>query len=152
VRVEIVDRDRTQELRRSVLRSWLAPSDPMPGDDMDNAVHFAAVNDDGDVLSTCFVFADDWPFPEPAEATGPGWHLRQMATDPVHRGQGAGSAVVQAVITFVDERGGVLWCHAREVAFDFYARHGFVAVGDLHGSGDPPIPHKYMYRRPGRAS
>ena len=151
--VEIVDADRARELRRSVLRPFDPPGAPLPGDRVDDVVHFAALAADGAVLSTCFVYADDWPYPAllPTHlpAVSPGWHLRQMATDPAHRGRGAGSAVLQAVIAYVDERAGMLWCNARVPAIPFYERHGFAGVGDIHPDGDPPIPHRYLYRPPG---
>jgi GNAT superfamily N-acetyltransferase len=146
MRVEIVDADRARELRRAVLRPFDPPDAPLPGDGIADAVHFAALDEDGSVLSTCFVYPDDWPFPSPEQLVATGWHLRQMATDPAHRGQGAGSAVLRAVIGYVDERSGMLWCHARVPAIPFYERHGFRAVGDVHPSGEPPIPHRYMYR------
>jgi GNAT superfamily N-acetyltransferase len=131
-----------------VLRPWDPPDSVLPGDGIADAVHFAALDDDGSVLSTCFVYPDDWPFPTstPEQIIGPGWHLRQMATDSAYRGQGAGSAVLQAVIAYVTERDGMLWCHARVPAIRFYERHGLRAVGDVHPSGQPPIPHRYMYR------
>ena len=143
--MEIVDADRARELRRAVLRPAAGPYVALPGDGIDDAVHFAALGDDGAVVSTCFIYPDPWPYPEPGAAKGAGWHLRQMATDPARRGQGAGSAVVEKVIDYV-RGGGTLWCHARVPAIPFYERHGFVAVGDVHPAGDPPIPHRYMYR------
>jgi GNAT superfamily N-acetyltransferase len=150
VRVEIVGPDRARMLRRTVLRPFDPPDAALPGDGIADAVHFAALDDDGGVVSTCFVYPDEWPFPDqvPAPVTSgpPGWHLRQMATDPAHRGQGAGSAVLEAVIAYVTERAGMLWCHARVPAMPFYERHGFRAVGEVHPSGEPPIPHRYMYR------
>jgi GNAT superfamily N-acetyltransferase len=148
VRVEVVDADRARELRRSVLRPGTPPGGRLPGDGIDGAVHFAALDDDGAVLSTCFVFPDPWPFPRPVGASaGQDWHLRQMATDPGHRGRGAGAAVVNAVITFCARQpAGLLWCHARVPAIGFYERLGFRAVGAVHPGGEPPIPHRYMYR------
>lgn len=151
MRVEIVAPDRARALRRTVLRPSDPPAAPLPGDGIADAVHFAALNDDGGVLSTCFVYPDDWPFPAllaTRRAETNGWHLRQMATDPAHRGQGAGSAVLDAVIDYVTAQAGMLWCHARVPAIKFYERHGFAAVGPVHPSGEPPIPHRYMYRSP----
>ena len=150
VRVEIVDADRARELRRSVLRPGAGPGDALPGDGIADASHFAASDDLGTVLSTCFVYPDPWPYPEAGEPDRNGWHLRQMATDPGHRGRGAGSAVLEHVIAFVAEQGGgILWCHARVPAIAFYERHGFVGVGDVHPAGEPPIAHRYLYRPPG---
>lgn len=149
MRVEVVEPDRARTLRRAVLRPFDPPDAALPGDGIAEAVHFAAVADDGDVVSTCFVYPDEWPFPAllPKQVVvAPGWHLRQMATDPAYRGRGAGSAVLRAVIAYVTEQDSAVWCHARVPAIAFYERHGFRAVGDIHPSGDPPIPHRYMYR------
>ena len=145
--MDIVEADRARALRRAVLRPAAGPDDALPGDGVDGAVHFAALDGDGAVLSTCFVYPDPWPFPEFQAATGTGWHLRQMATDPDRRGLGAGSAVVERVIIYVQEQGGgTLWCHARVPAIRFYERHGLIPVGEVHPAGDPPIPHRHMYR------
>lgn len=149
MRVEIVEPDRARTLRRTVLRPFDPPDATLPGDGIADAVHFAALADDGSVLSTCFVYPDEWPFPAlltEQMAVAPSWHLRQMATDPAHRGQGAGSAVLRAVIAYVTDRNGSVWCHARVPAIPFYERHAFNAVGQIHPSGEPPIPHRYLYR------
>jgi GNAT superfamily N-acetyltransferase len=144
VRIEIVDEASTRELRRSVLRPNLAPGDPLPGDDLDGGVHFGAVEDDGMVACTCFVYPDPCPFLPDAAAP---WHLRQMATLPDRRGQGIGGLVVEAAAAFVRDQGaGVLWCNAREPAVAFYARHGFRPWGPIFTDERHTIPHQRMWR------
>lgn len=131
----------TRELRRSVLRPEFGPDDALPGDELCGAVHVAAVEDDV-VLGTCFVYPEPCPW---LPAVGDAWRLRQMATDPRHRGRGVGAAVLAGAIDVVRARGAsLIWCHARESAAPFYARHGFRVHGERfveHG-----LPHRRMWR------
>lgn len=145
-RAEQVRPELSRDLRRRVLRPAAGPGDRLPGDDLAGAVHFAAFDDHRRLVGTCFVYEDA----DPAAPDERGWHLRQMATEPDVRGQGAGATVLQAVVEFVaDAGGGRLWCNARESAVGFYARHGLRAEGDIYPdgpSGAPPIPHRRMWR------
>jgi predicted GNAT family N-acyltransferase len=141
--VRVIDGSRTRELRRAVLRPNLPPGAPLPGDDVPDAVHVGAVDPDGTVTCTCFVY----PEPCPWQPGRPAWHLRQMATAPERRGQGLGAAVVDAAAAYAAERGAeVLWCNARETAAGFYARIGFVAHGDVFTDAQHTIPHVRMAR------
>ena len=144
MRVEVVDPALTTELRRSVLRPQLAVGEPLPGDDLSDAVHFAAIDDDGTVVSTCFVFTDPCPW-RPADR--PVWHLRQMATLPARRGTGVGSLVIAALLDHVAAHGGgLLWCNARERAVPFYERAGLIGEGAIFTDGLHSIPHLRMWR------
>ena len=134
---------RTRELRRSVLRPLLSGDDRLPGDDRVDAVHFAAWDDDGQVVSTCLILPDPCPW---LPGVLPAWALRQMATDPVRRGTGAGAAVLSAVLAHLAAGGGVLWCLAREPAVPFYARHGFSPEGQVFLDEELSIPHLRMWR------
>ena len=148
--VGVVDPAATRELRRTVLRPGRAPGDPLPGDDLPDAVHLGAWDDDGRMLGTCFVYADPCPWrPELAGA----WHLRQMATVPDRRGEGIGARVLAAALDQVRARGApLLWCHARATAAAFYARHGFERVGEVFIDAEHPIPHLRMHRELGGAA
>jgi GNAT superfamily N-acetyltransferase len=144
VRIGVVDERLTRELRRAVLRPELPPDAPLPGDELDGGVHFGAVDDDGTVLCTCFVYPDPCPWRPEVEAS---WHLRQMATVEGARGRGIGAAVLSAAVAYVAEQGAtLLWCNARERAVAFYARHGFVGHGELFTDERHTIPHLRMYR------
>jgi GNAT superfamily N-acetyltransferase len=96
MRVEVVDPERTRQLRRAVLHPNLAPDDPLPGVELADAVHIAALDDDGTVLGTCFIFPAPCPW-RPNDR--PSWRLRQMATKPSRRGSGLGAAMLQAPST-----------------------------------------------------
>lgn len=139
----IVDEASTRELRRSVLRPHLGPGDAMPGDDLTNAVFLGAVDPDGTVACTCFIYPDPCPWLPDRRA----WHLRSMATLPQRRGEGLGRDVVHAALEHAAADGAdILWCHARETATGFYARLGFVADGGVFTDERHTIPHVRMWR------
>jgi GNAT superfamily N-acetyltransferase len=143
-RGELIDPRRSRDLRRMVLRPDAGPNDPLPGDEIENGVHIGAFVNIFQLASTCFIFPDPCPW-RPAER--PAWHLRQMATHPDFRGLGAGAAVMRTVVDYIAATGGgLLWCNAREVAVGFYRGQGWQIEGDRHQSGEPPIPHFYMWR------
>jgi GNAT superfamily N-acetyltransferase len=147
VRVEVVDQALTRELRRSVLRPNLPPGAPLPGDELANAVHLGAVGDDGTVLCTCFIYPDAPPWQPGREG---GWHLRQMATHPEHRGRGLGALVLEAAVRQAREcGGGLLWCNARESAIGFYLRQGFRPHGAVFVEHE--IPHQRLWLELGGA-
>jgi GNAT superfamily N-acetyltransferase len=150
MRVEVVDQERTRELRRSVLRPELTAGDPLPGDELSGGVHLAAVDEAGSVLCTCFVYPDPPPWlsgrGEVVPDAGEAWHLRQMATDPAHRGQGVGGEVLEAAIAHVRAAGArLLWCNARVRAAGFYSRHGFAVHGAQYVD-ERGEPHLRMWR------
>lgn len=141
MRVEIVDQALTRELRRSVLRPNLPPGEPLPGDELADAVHLGAVDDHGIVLCTCFIYPDAPPW-QPGRAGC--WHLRQMATLPEHRGRGLGALVLAAAVRQARGRGGgLLWCNARESAIGFYLRQGFRPHGEIFVEHE--IPHQRLW-------
>ena len=137
-----IDAARTRELRRSVLRPLLGVDDPLPGDDRPDAVHFAAWDDDGNVLSACLIAPQPCPWRPDVTSS---WVLRQMATRTDARGRGAGTAVLEAVIA--DLRSGLLWCRARQDAVGFYRRHGFEPEGVVFLDTELGIPHQRMSRQ-----
>jgi len=143
IRVGVVDQTRTRELRRTVLRPGLPPDAPLPGDELPDAVHLAAV-DGEQVIGTCFLYPEPCPWlPDRSGA----WHLRQMATAEDRRGQGVGAAVLTAAMREARARGGeLLWCHARESAVWFYRRYGLRPHGEVFTDDRHPIPHRRMWR------
>jgi GNAT superfamily N-acetyltransferase len=144
MRVGVVDASATRELRRSVLRPHFAPDEPLPGDELPAGTHIGATDDDGTVIGTCFVFPDPCPWRPDVEGS---WHLRQMATAPDRRGAGIGAAVLDGAVEYVrSQRASLLWCHARETAVTFYARHGFQPHGEIFIDPEHPIPHLRMFR------
>jgi GNAT superfamily N-acetyltransferase len=143
MRAEIVGERTTRELRRAVLRPHLGPDDPLPGDEVNDGVHFGVTSTDGTVMSTCFVYADPCPWLPDRRA----WHLRQMATDPQWRGRGVGRAVLSAAVDYARQQGAaVLWCNARESAAGFYERAGFRRHGGVFTDERHTVPHVRMWR------
>jgi GNAT superfamily N-acetyltransferase len=140
----------SRELRRSVLRPGLPSGAEQPGEDQSGVVHVGAY-DGEDLLSTCLIF----PEPCPWLPDEPAWRLRGMATDPHHRGSGAGTAVLHETERIARAAGAtVLWCLARETAVTFYLRHGWTT---FHTVFDTDLgPHQRMWLRlaptPGTAS
>jgi GNAT superfamily N-acetyltransferase len=142
--VEVVDEAQTRALRRAVLRPHLAPDAPLPGDELTDGVHLAALDETGTVVGTCFVYPEPCPWlPERAGA----WRLRQMATGDGLRGRGIGSAVLEAAQAYVVDHGGaLLWCDARAAAVAFYRRNGLVGHGEVFTDEQHPTPHLRMWR------
>jgi GNAT superfamily N-acetyltransferase len=147
IRLGLIDPGDSRELRRRVLRPHLRPGDPLPGDELVGGVHVGALEADGTVVATCYIYPDAcyWRA-NGAEA----WHLRQMATAPERQGQGLGGAVLAAAIEYLEQHAvPLVWCHAREQAVPFYAGHGFHGYGDLFDEfplPGPPVPHLRMWR------
>jgi predicted GNAT family N-acyltransferase len=140
-----VDPALTRALRRRILRPELPLDAALPGDDIPNAWHVAAWLDDS-VASTCFIYPDPCPWRPEVEAAS-SWHLRQMATAEHARGQGAGQAVIDAVIEYLDtHQAKLVWCNARETAVEFYRRCGFRGEGELFTDDRHSIPHLRMWR------
>ncbi len=141
--------ERTLALRREVLRPHLALEEAvLPGDDDPATAAFAALGEDGEVLSVARVGPEPAPFAveDVARAGLPEWRLRGMATRADLRGRGIGSAVLDAVIAHVAaEGGGLLWCNARVPAVGLYRRFGFLTWGEEWV--EPVIgPHVVMWR------
>ena len=144
VRVEVVDEDRTRELRRAVLRpSWPVGS-PLGGDGEPGVVHLAALDPAGDVVGACVLYPRTYPRrPEAPNA----WQLRGMATAAAVRSQGVGALVIAKAVTEVrSRRGQLLWCEAREPAIPFYTRNGFQGDGEIYIGAETGIPHQFMWR------
>lgn len=112
-----------------------------PGEDQPGVVYVGAY-DGNDLLSTCLIFPEPCPW-LPGERA---WRLRGMATEPEHRGSGAGTAVAHEASRIARADGAtVLWCLARETAVGFYLRHGWTTFSGLF---DTDLgPHQRMWLR-----
>lgn len=131
-------------LRRAVLRG----GDPSAHvewaeDDRPGAFHLG-VRDAGGLVIAVASFSE-----EPTD-TRPGakaWRLRGMAVAENRQGQGIGKTIVDTGVARVHALGAtVLWCHARDTAIPFYARQGFVTVGDGFTTDETGLPHHTMVR------
>lgn len=73
----------------------------------------------------------------------PDGHIGRMAIAHAWRGHGAGSAILQWLITRARQQGfREVRLHAQIHALAFYERHGFVAHGDVFD--EVGIPHRHM--------
>jgi predicted N-acetyltransferase YhbS len=143
MRIRIVEGTATRALRRAVLRpSWPADS-AMHGDDNPDAVHLAAVDEDGTVVGAVLVLPRPYPL---RPDVGDAWQLRGMATAPERQRQGIGGQLVGAVLDELRRRGArLVWCDARTSAVEFYRRHGFTAEGAEFLHAETRIPHYRMW-------
>lgn len=74
------------------------------------------------------------------------YRLRGMATAQNFQGKGAGRQIVEAGIQELLKRNcDLIWCNAREGAFNFYEKCDFRYLGEMFDI--PEIgPHKVMYK------
>jgi ribosomal protein S18 acetylase RimI-like enzyme len=74
--------------------------------------------------------------------------MRGMATAGASQRRGIGSALIHEGLRRTVAAGyRVVWAHARDSAAGFYARHGFVVLGDGFVTADTQLPHHLMVRR-----
>ncbi len=79
-------------------------------------------------------------------AEGSAYRLRGMATDPDFRGLKLGTRVLKQAEDALRLSGcKLLWFNARESAFAFYEKNGFIAIGDTFDIATIG-PHKVMYK------
>lgn len=74
------------------------------------------------------------------------YRLRGMAVDPKHQGLDFGTKILRKSLDILEEKqADLLWFNARESAFRFYEKNGFLFHGKLFDI--PTIgPHKVMYK------
>jgi GNAT superfamily N-acetyltransferase len=143
VQIQRVTAAETFSLRQRILRPHDTFDELSLLDDDLDACHFGAV-DDGSVIGAASVRRETAPWNVELRQS---WRLRGMATAEDRRSQGVGTAILEAVIQHVQQRGGgLLWCNARMAAVSFYERAGFGTRGE---SWDDPIlgPHIAMEMR-----
>ena len=122
--------EETIPLRHPILRAGLARETAIfPGDEAGSSIHLGAFAEDGQLVGVAtlhYVPLLDRPDFDSA------FQLRGMATAPEVRGQGAGSALVEACVVAAREAGARwVWCNARTPAAGFYSRHGFKITGGI---------------------
>ena len=128
-----VSLEETRVLRRDVLRPYMEVEE-LATHEPAGAVAFGAFAD-GDLVAVGLVGPDG----EPGD-----WRVRGMATRPDARGQGAGSAILHALVQHAIDQGATrVWCNARTRALNLYQRAGFVTASDEF---EPPDigPHYRM--------
>jgi GNAT superfamily N-acetyltransferase len=123
----------TRALRQEVLRPHQSVEE-LASHEPTGAVAYGAFAGD-QLVAVGLVGADG----EPGD-----WRVRGMATRPDARGRGAGTAILQALISHAIAHGATrVWCNARVGALTLYERAGFVVASELF---EPPDigPHYRM--------
>jgi GNAT superfamily N-acetyltransferase len=143
MKIEFIKPPDTYFLRHSILR----PHQPMeqchyPGDFTGTTFHLGASQGGAILAVGSFYLERNLGFEEKDQ-----FRLRGMATSSEVRGQGFGKVLLDEGKEILRQRGAtLLWCNAREVAFDFYTKVGFSFHGptfDLPEIGR----HKVMFIR-----
>ncbi len=119
--------EQTRPIRQQVLRPHQDARELVyPGDDSPDSFHLGVVQ-----CSNLVAVLSMYREPMPGEVDCV-WRIRGMASVPGFRGVGFGRKLVD---TARDRAWNIervaIWCNARESAFGFYEKLGFVAVGEL---------------------
>ena len=126
------DAARLAAIRRTVFIDEQGVPEALEWDEHDAvALHLLAVADDGTPIGCARLLLDG--------------HIGRMAVLPAWRNQGVGQALLAAVMDAAQARGhATLRLSAQTHAAGFYARAGFVVVGDEYEEAG--IPHVAMQR------
>ncbi len=144
IEVRDIDLDATKDLRMRVLRNHI-PGLPAQAasDDLPDTWHLGAFRGDR-LVGVVTVF----PQAAPGHTDTPAQRFRFMAVEPSEQGGGAGTALMQEVMSRARARGDLLlWANGRDTALDFYVRLGFEVVGDSFTDATSQLPHHVVLRR-----
>lgn len=133
----------TRPLRRAILRPHQKAEDLLYTADDDSRSFHLGVRDNAELISVAsFLYDSNQDFEDSQQ-----FRIRGMATLPDYRGQGLGMKLLQSGLERIkSESVKFVWCNARQTAFGFYEKAGFVYFGELFeltGIG----PHKVMWKR-----
>lgn len=131
IEIKQISPEQARPVRQRVLRPHQRPEELVyPGDDDADTFHLGAVDAD-QVLAILSMYRHAQPptdpFGEPRA-----WRIRGMASIPEVRGTGLGKRLVEHARDRVwTVSRDPIWCNARESAFGFYEKLGFVIVGGV---------------------
>lgn len=143
IEIHTITASQARPIRQRVLRPHQAASELVyPRDDASDSFHLGAYQGEEllAILSMYFM-------PKPDNSL-PAWRIRGMASIPEARGTGLGRKLVEIAHdkAWAIEQAPI-WCNARESAFGFYEKLGFVIEGgifEIEGIG----PHAVMVLDP----
>jgi predicted GNAT family N-acyltransferase len=126
------ERERLSCVRRAVFIDEQGVPEAMEWDADDaGSLHLLAIDDAGQPIGCARLLPDG--------------HIGRMAVLPAWRGRGVGRALLAAAMSAAQARGdATLRLSAQTHAVGFYARAGFVAVGDEYDEAG--IPHLAMQK------
>ena len=128
------DQSRLSQVRRAVfIEEQKVPEELEWDADDAGALHLLALGDQGQPIGCARLLPDG--------------HIGRMAVLPGWRGQGVGRALLDAALRAAQARGHTtLKLSAQTHAAAFYARAGFVGVGEIYEEAG--IPHVAMEKAP----
>jgi len=126
-------RDKLRAVRRAVFIQEQCVPEELEWDDADDrAYHVLASDEEGDPIGT--------------GRLNPDGQIGRMAVAKEWRGRGVGAAILQALVSLAGKEGlRIVRLNAQTHALEFYAKHGFTAVGgEFEEAG---ITHRAMELR-----
>ncbi|MBZ5796140.1 GNAT family N-acetyltransferase [Burkholderia contaminans] len=125
--ISLIQAEQTYPLRAAILLNGNLDACELPGDIEATTLHLAIRNPAGIVAVASL--REERRDDDPAHAA---WRLRGMAVQPEVRGMGFGRVLVQIAVRHAQTHGAELvWCTARESAYRFYEKLGFVPDASL---------------------
>jgi predicted GNAT family N-acyltransferase len=148
----------TYPLRISVLRNGAEENYTFEGDSSETTVHLGAFFY-GRVIGILSLYGRkpdsnkvniEFPDSIKREESISWYQVRGMAVDPEYRNMDVGRKLVAETVEIINDKlpsniKACVWCNARKIAYDFYGKQGFSAVGEpfeIEGIGE----HSVMYR------
>ena len=142
IEVKQISTKETLPVRKKILKPFLREEECVnPGDDLPTTYHFGLYKSGELVSIATFLYES-----HPEFSAGFPYRLRGMATDSSVQGQGLGSLLLVYGVEFLRaKKCDFIWFNAREKAFSFYQKLGFIIHGPMFEIKDIG-PHKVMYK------
>lgn len=139
LRIRFVSFEDVRPLRREVLRVDMPDATvAFDGDDRPDTFHLAAI----DTLGTIVAVSSWMSHPLVEDPVAPSIQLRGMATKTTHQNLGIGARLLEAGAEHARSTSKHwIWANARDVALNFYRRHGFEVIGDGFIESVTGLPH-----------
>ena len=139
IHIRVMNYLEVRPLRREVLRAGMVDQTVnFDGDDETTTVHFGAFDESGANIGVSTWMQRPFP-PEPGSKA---LQLRGMATAVRLQSHGIGGLLLEAGLNHAQENGfQLIWANARDLALNFYNRHGYVTFGEGFIETVTQLPH-----------
>ena len=131
IEIKEISAAQTRPVRQSVLRPHQSADELVyPGDDDADSFHLGAVLGNGMLGDKVLAILS--MYRQPRAGCSSGWRIRGMASLPEVRGGGYGRLLVETArdrVWKIEKT--EIWCNARQSAFGFYQKLGFVIEGEI---------------------